>query len=142
VIQAGTEECAVLDADDEVVAWVKNHKLFLEIPYCIWVDYVTDRLRGDPQERADVLLEGKVIRRKDDARPQRPRWVEAVNAWGGLGTWVHAICYDAGNLVDQLEDSSPRWCLRPVTQAPISPSPALQSAWASYLTTGSTSTLS
>ncbi|MFZ0666638.1 MAG: hypothetical protein WAM97_12865, partial [Acidimicrobiales bacterium] len=35
VCDSGLERkmCAVLDADDEVVAWVKNHKLFLEIPY-------------------------------------------------------------------------------------------------------------
>ena len=35
VCDSGLERkiCAVLDANAEVVAWVKNHKLFLEIPY-------------------------------------------------------------------------------------------------------------
>ena len=52
-----------------------------------------------------VLLEGKGDPdEKDDAKATAARrWVEAVNTWGGLGTWVHAICYDAGELVSQLE---------------------------------------
>ena len=106
VVDSGLERkmCAVLDADDNnVEAWVKNHRLFLEIPYlyfghhlpvpaglrrpahaagssCCW------KAKGDPDE-------------KDDAKATAARrWVEAVNTWGGLGTWVHAICYDASTL--------------------------------------------
>jgi hypothetical protein len=35
VCDSGLERkiCAVLDASDDVVSWVKNHKLYLEIPY-------------------------------------------------------------------------------------------------------------
>jgi type III restriction enzyme len=113
VCDSGLERkmCAVLDADDEVVAWVKNHKLFLEIPYLFMG--LTYRYRPDfvviLKSGLTVLLEGKGDPdEKDDAKATAARrWVEAVNAWGGLGTWVHAICYDAGNLVDQLEELEP-----------------------------------
>ncbi len=86
--------CAVLDADDDVVAWVKNHKLFLEIPYLYFG--LTYRYRPDFVVRLTsgliVLLEGKGDPdEKDDAKATAARrWVEAVNTWGGLGTWVHA----------------------------------------------------
>jgi type III restriction enzyme len=114
VCDSGLERkmCAVLDADDEVVAWVKNHKLFLEIPYLYMG--LTYRYRPDfvviLKSGLTVLLEGKGDPdEKDDAKATAARrWVEAVNAWGGLGTWVHAICYDAGNLVDQLEEIEPK----------------------------------
>ena len=38
-----------------------------------------------------VLLEGKGdADEKDDAKATAARrWVEAVNTWGGLGTWTH-----------------------------------------------------
>jgi hypothetical protein len=44
-----------------------------------------------------VLLEGKGNPdEKDDAKATAARrWVQAVNTWGGLGTWTHLICYDA-----------------------------------------------
>ena len=114
VCDSGLERkmCAVLDADDEVVAWVKNHKLFLEIPYLYMG--LTYRYRPDfvviLKSGLTVLLEGKGDPdEKDDAKATAARrWVEAVNTWGGLGTWVHAICYDAGNLVGQLEELEPK----------------------------------
>jgi type III restriction enzyme len=114
VCDSGLERkmCAVLDANDEVVAWVKNHKLFLEIPYLYMG--LTYRYRPDfvviLKSGLTVLLEGKGDPdEKDDAKATAARrWVEAVNAWGGLGTWVHAICYDAGNLADQLQELAPK----------------------------------
>jgi type III restriction enzyme len=100
--------CAVLDAHDLVEAWVKNHKLFLEIPYLhLGSSY---RYRPDFVVRLTtglvVLLEGKGNPdEKDDAKATAARrWVEAVNTWGGLGHWVHAICYDASALALQLEE--------------------------------------
>jgi hypothetical protein len=39
------------------------------------------------------------------------RWVAAVNAWGGLGSWEHAICYDAAALSAVLDQQAQR-CLR------------------------------
>jgi type III restriction enzyme len=99
--------CAVLDSHPRVEAWVKNHKLFLEIPYLYFG--TTYRYRPDFVVRLTtgrvVLLEGKGDPdEKDDAKATAARrWVEAVNTWGGLGQWVHAICYDAGELAGMLQ---------------------------------------
>ena len=110
VCDSGLERkiCAVLDAHVDVQAWVKNHKLFLEIPYMYFG--VTYRYRPDFIVRLRsgeiVLLEGKgEADEKDDAKATAARrWVQAVNTWGELGHWTHVICYDAGKLSDQLVD--------------------------------------
>ena len=105
VVDSGLERkiCAVLDAaDNNVEAWVKNHRLYLEIPYLYFGN--TYRYRPDFVVRLTsglmVLLEGKgEPSEKDDAKATAARrWVQAVNTWGGLGTWVHHICYDATTL--------------------------------------------
>ena len=99
---------AVLDADNLVEAWVKNHHLFLEIPYIYQGN--TYRYRPDFVVRMTngliVLLEGKGDPdEKDDAKATAARrWVEAVNARGDLGHWVHAICYDASELRGQIRE--------------------------------------
>jgi type III restriction enzyme len=112
VVDSGLERkmCAVLDAHPHVEAWVKNHKLFLEIPYLHLGN--TYRYRPDFVVRLDsgliVLLEGKGdADEKDDAKATAARrWVEAVNAWGGLGTWRHQLCYDASTLADELSSAA------------------------------------
>lgn len=110
VTDSGLERkmCAVLDSDDvPVEAWVKNHKLHLEIPYLYFG--ASHRYRPDFIVRLTsgriVLLEGKgEPDEKDDAKATAARrWVEAVNAWGGLGLWTHVICYEAADLKGQLE---------------------------------------
>lgn len=109
VCDSGLERkmCAVLDAHPLVEAWVKNHKLFLEIPYLYFG--TTYRYRPDFVVRLSngliVLLEGKGdADEKDDAKATAARrWVEAVNTWGGLGRWTHSICYDAAGLSDDLQ---------------------------------------
>ena len=55
-----------------------------------------------------VRLEGKGdTDEKDDAKATAARrWVEAVNTWGGLGTWTHDICYDASTLEAQLNEQA------------------------------------
>jgi type III restriction enzyme len=89
-------------------AWVKNHRLYLEIPYLYFGG--TYRYRPDFVVRTTngliVLLEGKGDPdEKDDAKATAARrWVEAVNTWDGLGTWVHHICYDAGSLKTDLAE--------------------------------------
>jgi type III restriction enzyme len=100
--------CAVLDADDSPVsAWVKNHRLFLEIPYLYFGS--THRYRPDFVARLTsgeiLLLEGKGDPdEKDDAKATAARrWVEAVNTWGGLARWRHHICYDASTLKRDLQ---------------------------------------
>ncbi|GAA1143093.1 hypothetical protein GCM10009630_46920 [Kribbella jejuensis] len=104
VCDSGLERriCAVLDGHPNVEAWVKNHKLFLEIPYLYFG--TTYRYRPDFVVRLDnglrILVEGKGDPdEKDDAKATAARrWVAAVNAWGGNGHWVHHICYDAADL--------------------------------------------
>ena len=99
-------------------AWVKNHKLFLEIPYLYMG--LTYRYRPDfvvhLKSGLVVLLEGKGDPdEKDDAKATAARrWVEAVNTWGGLGTWVHYICYDAAELSAQLDALVPAPIAAPV----------------------------
>lgn len=110
VCDSGLERkmCAVMDSHPLIEAWVKNHKLFLEIPYLYFGN--TYRYRPDFVVRLStgliVLLEGKGDPdEKDDAKATAARrWVEAVNTWGGLGTWVHAICYDAATLAADLDE--------------------------------------
>jgi type III restriction enzyme len=109
VVDSGLERkiCAVLDAaDTNVEAWVKNHRLYLEIPYLYFGN--TFRYRPDFVVRLTsgltVLLEGKGDpNEEDDAKATAARrWVQAVNTWGGLGTWTHHICYDATSLKGDL----------------------------------------
>jgi type III restriction enzyme len=112
VVDSGLERkiCAVLDAHPAVVSWVKNHKLFLEIPYLYFGS--TYRYRPDFIVRVGggvtMLLEGKGDPdEKDDAKATASRrWVEAVNTWGGLGKWTHHICYDPNSLAAELSDES------------------------------------
>ena len=92
----------VLDSNDLVQAWVKNHRLYLEIPYMYLG--VPHRYRPDFIVRLTsghtLLLEGKGEKdEKDDAKATAARrWIEAVNTWGGLGQWTYAICFDAKDL--------------------------------------------
>ena len=94
--------CAVLDEHPDVLAWAKNHKLFLEIPYL----YLGQTYRYRPdflvrlRNQSTLLLEGKGNPdEKDDAKATAARrWVAAVNTWGGLGAWRHDICYDPAAL--------------------------------------------
>ena len=110
VVDSGLERkiCAVLDATEAVDAWVKNHKLFLEIPYLYFGS--TYRYRPDFIVRLSsglmVLLEGKgEADEKDDAKATAARrWVAAVNTWGKLGTWKYMICHDAGDLAATLRE--------------------------------------
>jgi type III restriction enzyme len=94
-LEAGiTEE---LEADARVLAYAKNDRLFLEIPY----RYLgrTFRYRPDFLVKVDegvmLLIEGKGRKEeKDDAKwTAARRWVAAVNAWGKLGRWSHDVCF-------------------------------------------------
>ena len=100
--------CAVLDNHPRVQAWAKNHRLFFEIPYLYFG--TTYRYRPDFIVRLEggriLVLEGKgEPDEKDDAKATAARrWVAAVNTWGELGSWVHAICYDASTLAATLDE--------------------------------------
>lgn len=109
VCDSGLERrmCAVLDEHPEVFAWVKNHKLFLEIPYLYFG--IPHRYRPDfvvqLSNQTMVVLEGKgEADERDDAKATAARrWTQAVNTWGGLGNWEYEICYDASDLSGKLE---------------------------------------
>ena len=109
VVDSGLERkmCAVLDAHPAVEAWAKNHKLFLEIPYLHLG--TTYRYRPDFIVRLasglTMVLEAKGdATERDDAKATAARrWVEAVNTWGGLGSWTYEVFYDAADLVAQLD---------------------------------------
>src|SRR5204863_6669316 len=89
----------VLEHDARVVAYAKNDRLFLEIPY----RYLGRTLRYRPdfivklQNGRMLLIEGKGRKdEKDDAKTTAARrWVAAVNAWGKLGVWSHHLCFSA-----------------------------------------------
>lgn len=100
--------CAVLDASDEVHSWVKNHKLYLEIPYQYFgntyryrPDFVVKLTNGKT-----LLVEGKgVATEQDDAKSTAARrWVQAVNNWGQLGDWSYELVFDAHDLPDILSN--------------------------------------
>lgn len=94
--------CAVFDANDEVVSWVKNHKLYLEIPYQYFGN--TYRYRPDfivkLSNGKTLLVEGKgVATEQDDAKATAARrWVQAVNNWQQLGEWEYELVFDANDL--------------------------------------------
>lgn len=121
VVDSGLERkiCAVLDEHPAVQAWVKNHRLYLEIPYLYFG--VSHRYRPDFVVRltdgTHVLLEGKgEADEKDDAKATAARrWVAAVNTWGGLGVWRHYVCYDISVLSAEIDRGA----------APLTPSSRL-----------------
>jgi len=96
-----------LERDPRVLAYAKNDRLFLEIPY----RYLgrTLRYRPDFLVRLDIgvhiLLEGKgKADEKDDAKATAARrWVAAVNTWGKLGRWGHDICYQEAAVADIID---------------------------------------
>jgi type III restriction enzyme len=112
VCDSGLERkiCAVLDASDEVVSWVKNHKLYLEIPYQYFGN--TYRYRPDFLVKLTngltLVVEGKgVATEQDDAKTTAAkRWVQAVNNWSELGQWGYELVFDANDLIPILKTKS------------------------------------
>jgi type III restriction enzyme len=102
--------CAVLEKSPEVFSWVKNHKLYLEIPY----QYFGNIYRYRPdfivklKSGKTLLIEGKgVATEQDDSKTTAARrWIQAVNNWGQLGEWDYEIIFDANDLLEILEAHS------------------------------------
>jgi type III restriction enzyme len=104
VCDSGLEQSIArgLERHPRVVAYAKNDRLFLEIPY----RFLGRTLRYRPDflvrldSGANLLLEGKgKADEKDDAKATAARrWISAVNAWGKLGAWRHDICYEEASL--------------------------------------------
>ena len=95
-----------LEWTPNVVAYVKNDRLYFDIPY----QYLgrTHRYRPDFIVRLDsglhVLVEGKGSPTEaDDAKATAARrWSHAVTTWGQLGPWEHVVCYDPNSLAVEL----------------------------------------
>lgn len=97
---------AQLEHLDDVVAYAKNDRLFLDIPYQFLgrtrryrPDFIV-RLRSDDL----FLIEGKgEPSEADDAKATAARrWVDAVNATGQHGCWHHVICYEPDRVPELL----------------------------------------
>jgi type III restriction enzyme len=100
----------LLERDPRVVAYAKNDRLFLEIPYRFLGKSL--RYRPDFLVKLDIgvmlLIEGKGrADEKDDAKATAAkRWVAAVNAWGKLGPWEHAIAYSEAEAQSAIRSAS------------------------------------
>lgn len=96
---------------DEVVSYVKNQGLGLQIPYTFEgasANYLPDfvvRLRDGGPEPLNVILEVTGERKKQKAEKVATAatlWVPAVNGHSGFGRWAFlevADPWDAGNLL-------------------------------------------
>lgn len=97
----------VLDRHPAVIAWVKNHRLFLEVPYLFFgkphryrPDFVVRLTNG-----LSLLLEakGEADERDDAKKTAARRWGVAVTTWGELGPWSYEICFDERDLPGLLD---------------------------------------
>lgn len=111
-----------LEQNPHVVAYAKNDRLFLEIPYRFFGR--TLRYRPDFLVLLDngnrLLLEGSG--RDDEKKHAKAtaarRWVAAVNAWGPLGVWHHAVCYKESEVAAAVTQAR--------TSRPVDVAPALE----------------
>ena len=92
-----------LDTNESVHSFVKNAGLGFAIPYMHdgeHHDYLPDfiiRLTGD--EECYLILETKGYDPLTEVKAQAAhRWVHAVNAGGGFGTWDYAVVSDMGKV--------------------------------------------
>lgn len=91
-----------LELSEDVVTYVKNDHLELNIPYeydGLKYNYVPDflvRLRSG----LNLILEvkGQVREREPHKIEAAKRWVDAVNNWGKMGSWHYAVARDINNI--------------------------------------------
>jgi len=106
-----------LEQDRRVASYVKNERLFFEIPYRhlgrtrrYKPDFLVKLAAG-----GTLIVEGKGNRRdeKDAAKATATRrWLAAVNAWGELGAWDYSVCRSVEDLkkaLDQAGDGEGTW---------------------------------
>jgi type III restriction enzyme len=95
-----------LERNAHVVAYAKNDRLFLEIPYRFFGK--TFRYRPDYIVRLAsglmLVLEGKGRADEKDAAKftAAKRWVAATSMWGRLGQWTYDVCWrevDADDII-------------------------------------------
>ena len=91
-----------LELCDDVVAFVKNDHLELNIPYTydgLKYNYLPDfvvRMKSG----LNLILEvkGQIRDREPHKMEAAKRWVDAVNNWGRLGTWHYALTLDINEI--------------------------------------------
>jgi type III restriction enzyme len=99
-----------LEQDDRVIAYAKNERLFLEIPYR-WQG-TTGRYRPDFVIRLansrTLVIEAKGRKReRDDAKlTAARRWIQAINCWSKLGHWELGICFTEAELRALIDEHS------------------------------------
>ena len=103
-----------LDTNDLVRAFVKNAGLGFAIPYMHngeHHEYLPDfivRLTGD--EERYLILETKGYDPLEDVKTQAARrWIQAVNAGGGFGSWDYAVVSDPGKVGEAVGRSATRF---------------------------------
>jgi type III restriction enzyme len=96
-----------LESNSRVLAYAKNDHLFCEIPYRFGgrtLRYLPDflvRLVGDRY----LLLEakGRTVLKDEAKLSAARRWVQAVNADGRWGHWVHGVAYRTDDVRDLID---------------------------------------
>ncbi|HEV2771430.1 MAG TPA: hypothetical protein VGV57_01150 [Thermoleophilaceae bacterium] len=102
---------AKLEQDPRVVAYAKNDRLFLEVPYR-WQG-ISARYRPDfivwLIDGRMLLVEGKgrKTERDDSKHHAARRWRDAVNDWGAMGRWEFAIARSTADVTTILDDLNP-----------------------------------
>lgn len=109
------EFCRIAEAHDQVVAYVKNDRLGLEIPYLYGStsrrylpDFVVVLDDGHgPDDRLHVLVEIKGLR-GEDAKAKKEAaetyWVEGVNNLGSHGRWAFAEFTNVFDIPSEFEE--------------------------------------
>ena len=100
-----------LDTHDLVHSFVKNAGLGFAIPYLhngAHHEYLPDFLvrLADDEERY-LILETKGYDPLQDVKTQAAqRWVRAVNAGGGFGSWYYAVIFEMSKVGDAVRQAA------------------------------------
>jgi type III restriction enzyme len=112
------EFCRVAESHPRVLSYVKNHNLYLEVPYRMGSaqrhyrpDFIV-KVNDSQTDPLNLILEIKGYRgedAKEKANAMRAYWVPGVNALGKYGRWafaeltsVYEIEADFGKLIDSV----------------------------------------
>jgi len=95
-----------LEASPAVVAYARNERLelaipyeFLKLPQSYYPDFIVKLADG-----SKVILEIKGEENDEDRAKHEAarRWVRAVNQWGKLGAWRFHVCRDPQRLGSEM----------------------------------------
>ncbi|MEI6454548.1 MAG: restriction endonuclease, partial [Actinomycetes bacterium] len=114
------EFCAVVEANANVLAYVKNHGLGFEVPYLHGSDvrrYFPDfivKLDDGREDPLNLIVEIKGYRgedAKDKAETMKAYWVPGVNNLGRFGRWAFAELSDGFAIKDDFNKLVERLCI-------------------------------